>query len=91
VNIYVDEHIWPYRGMRMCHMMCEPGGEEGLHEMAEKLGLRKSWFQTRSSVPHYDVCKAKRAQAIKLGAVPCGREKTLELIKAHRQATQGQH
>jgi hypothetical protein len=43
---------------------------EELHEMAEKLGLRR-WFQN-TGTPHYDLCKSKRLKAIKLGAIPEG-------------------
>ena len=43
-----------------------------LHEFAGRLGLRRSWFQSRPGRPeldHYDVTGAKRQQALRLGAV----------------------
>lgn len=89
--VFVDEPVWPYRGMLMCHMMPEVGGEEELHKMAEALGLKRSWYQTKSTVPHYDICKTKRAAAIKLGAVACDRNKTVEIIRAHRAAKSALH
>ena len=46
---------------------------EELHEMADRLGLIRAWFQTKPGRPwrdHYDLTSARREQAIKLGAVP---------------------
>jgi hypothetical protein len=51
--------------MKMSHMTADT--LEELHAMAERLGLRK-WFQNKTT-PHYDLCKSKREEAIKLGAI----------------------
>lgn len=80
--VYVDEPVWPYGRMMMCHMMAD--SLEELHEMAEKLGVRK-WFQNKSAAPHYDICKSKRARAIELGAVEVNRKKTVEIIRFWRE------
>lgn len=40
--------------------------EEELHAFARRLGLRREWFQPRSS-PHYDVTPKKHARALLLG------------------------
>jgi hypothetical protein len=45
---------------------------EELHEMADRLGLMRSWFQTKPGRPwhdHYDLTSARREQAIRLGAI----------------------
>jgi hypothetical protein len=39
-----------------------------LHEMANKIGLKRSWFQDGSSHPHYDICLSKKQLAISFGA-----------------------
>lgn len=65
--VYVDDPMWVFRGMIMCHM--EADTIEELHEMADKLELRREWFQDHPRHPHYDLSKSKRAQALKLGAV----------------------
>src|SRR6476646_10485315 len=52
--------------------------QEELHEFAERLGLRRSYFQpgkprgdgSPSPHWHYDVTAGKRQQAIRLGAQP---------------------
>ena len=66
MSVYVDKYEAAYGRMKMSHMIADSLSE--LHEMAEKLGLRR-WFQDKSSMPHYDVCLSKRAEAISLGAI----------------------
>lgn len=60
--IYVDMPIHPYRRMMMCHMICED--LDHLHKVAQAIGIQRKWFQSKSSIPHYDICKSKRQQAI---------------------------
>lgn len=65
MSVYVDFPLWKFGRMVMCHMMADT--IEELHDMAERLGLRRAWFQNGKH-PHYDICKAKRAEAVRLGA-----------------------
>lgn len=81
MSVYVDNARIPYRGMRMCHMTADSIGE--LHEMATAIGLRRSWFQPKS-IPHYDVCLAKRAQAVRLGAIEETSRQTVARVRALR-------
>ena len=64
--VYVDDYRGRLGRMIMCHMMADT--VEELHEFAEKLGMKREWFQN-GSAPHYDVSLTRRALAIKLGAV----------------------
>jgi hypothetical protein len=44
---------------------------EELHDFAARLGLRRSWFQSKPGRPdhdHYDLTASKRALALELGA-----------------------
>lgn len=42
---------------------------EEMHEFAQRLGLKRSWFQVSSSgIPHYDITRSMRAKAVKMGA-----------------------
>jgi len=66
MTVYVDDVFIPYGRMKMCHMVAD--NEKELHEMADKIGMRRSWFQAGSK-PHYDVCKSKRVLAIEYGAI----------------------
>ena len=80
--VYVDKEANRFGRMIMCHMLADTLDE--LHAMAARLGLRRSWFQPKST-PHYDLSKTKRALAIQLGAIEIEREKTVELIRAWRE------
>lgn len=42
--------------------------EEELHEIADKIGLKRQWFQTGTIINHYDLVRSKRKMAIQLGA-----------------------
>ena len=74
--VYVDDVFIPYGRMKMCHMVADT--EEELHEMADKIGMRREWFQNGSH-PHYDVSKSRRKMAVENGAV----EITIRELVAH--------
>jgi hypothetical protein len=40
-----------------------------LHAFARRLGLQKSWFQSSSVYPHYDITVSVRNRALELGAL----------------------
>lgn len=67
----MDRAYLRFGRMRMCHMIADTLDQ--LHGMAWMLELKPEWFQGKASFPHYDVCKAKRDEAIKLGAIDCDR------------------
>ncbi len=78
MTIYVDdERIYPDHmvkgtarrwGKTWSHMWTD-GDEEELHLMAEKLGLKRSYYQDQHpELCHYDIIPAKRKRAILLGA-----------------------
>lgn len=71
--IYVDplnDWGWKLRGHKVssCHMFTDSLDLEELHTMAEKIGMKKEWFQTHKVVHHYDLTKSRRDLAISLGA-----------------------
>lgn len=82
--IYVDEAV-QYEGKRykMCHMLSDDSLEE-LHAMADKIGLKRSWFQRHSS-PHYDLTESKRALAISMGAVVTDSAGIVRIIRMWRE------
>lgn len=68
--VYVDSLIdYGWKLGPSCHLTADT--IEELHEMADKIGMKRSWFQTgkRDDLPHYDLVKSRRDKAIKLGAV----------------------
>lgn len=83
MSVYVDEGKYPLGRMKMCHMLADT--VEELHEMADKIGLKRKWFQNEEgSTPHYDICQAKRMIALQNGAIEADRRKVVELIRKHR-------
>ncbi|WP_322038528.1 MULTISPECIES: DUF4031 domain-containing protein [Burkholderia cepacia complex] len=65
--IYVDDERISWRGKQWCHLVADSLNE--LHDFAQQLGLRRSWFQERSIYPHYDVTVSVREKALMLGAL----------------------
>ena len=62
---------------------------EELHEFAGRLGLRREWFQTKPGRPendHYDLSRAGRERALRLGAVDERRAAGARRRQAIRQA-----
>jgi hypothetical protein len=82
--VYVDSQRAKFRRMVMCHMLAD--SLEELHAMADRIGMRRDWFQPRST-PHYDVSLSRRRLAVAFGAVEIGRERTVEIIRRWRNAS----
>ena len=78
--VYVDNFYAGYGRMIMCHMAADTIAE--LHEMADKIGVARKWFQLPNGRnPHYDICKSKRALAVQLGAIECGPQDIIPVVK----------
>ena len=82
MSVYVDEPKYKYGRMIMCHMIADT--LEELHEMADSIEVRRKWFQNDASWPHYDICKAKRAIAVKIGAIEVTSRELIGIIKQLR-------
>lgn len=68
-------------GSRWTHLTADTVGE--LHDLAQRIGMRRDWFQSKGSVPHYDVTPAYRRKAIKAGAVfKSARDQARERLRA---------
>ena len=83
MSVYVDPARWPWRGKLWAHLLADD--VEELHTFAQKLGLQRSWFQMKGGA-HYDVTAAKRAQALKLGALAVDSGNPDEYKRVLRQA-----
>ncbi|WP_193188873.1 DUF4031 domain-containing protein [Nisaea sediminum] len=81
--VYLDTARNRFRRMIMCHMIADTLDE--LHAMAERIGMRREWFQPRS-FPHYDVCLTRRAVAIKHGATVLERRDFVAAMQRIRAA-----
>ncbi|QXG47313.1 DUF4031 domain-containing protein [Pseudomonas viridiflava] len=69
--VYVDSEEILWRGKLWCHLAADTLDE--LHSFASRLGLRKSWFQSKG-YPHYDVTVSVRERALRMGAIDADRE-----------------
>lgn len=88
MSVYVDDLC--NRGWKLgwsCHLIADDEGE--LHAFALRIGLRRAWFQPRSS-PHYDLTVGRRADAVALGAVELDRRAFVDKIPAsHVEGSEG--
>lgn len=82
MSVYVDKAENGFGRMKMCHMIAD--SLEELHEMAEKIGMKKEWFQPKS-FPHYDVCKTRRKQAVELGAIEVTSRELVMVMRKFRE------
>lgn len=94
---YVDALVlWPkskkWRHGKACHLLVDAETPiEVLHQFAERIGMSRKWFQvSQTGVPHYDLTEKRRAVAIAKGAVEIDRQRTVEIMRAHRSKANGQ-
>ncbi|MGD9589659.1 MAG: DUF4031 domain-containing protein [Pyrinomonadaceae bacterium] len=65
--VYVDKlRDYGWRHGPSCHLIADSVDE--LIEFAESIGLRREWFQPKSS-PHFDLTAAGREIAVRHGAI----------------------
>jgi hypothetical protein len=86
MSVYVDKlRDWGWKLGPSCHLIAD--SNEELHEFAAKIGMKRSWFQKKSSGPHYDLSASKRADAVKWGAIELEDEPFHEILKRWRKET----
>jgi hypothetical protein len=69
-----------FRRMKMSHMMADTDDE--LHAMAQRIGLKREWFQG----DHYDVSITVRQKAVAAGAVEITLREMAQFAKMKREA-----
>lgn len=87
MGVYVDNMQIEWRGKKWCHLVAD--SIEELHLFADRLGLRRDWFQGSASYPHYDVTVNMRKKALNSGAmigtrrviIGCARRLKEELLR----------
>lgn len=80
MTVYVDDMQARYGRLVMCHMLADSEAE--LHEMADKIGVAQRWFQG----DHYDICLAKREEAVRLGAKEISKRQMVEVRRRFRES-----
>lgn len=94
MTVYVDplmSHGWRLYGrpVQNCHLFTD-GELEELHALARQIGMKRSWFQPKST-SHYDLTPSRRTAAIAAGAVEVNRRRAVEIWRARRVAEAQQH
>lgn len=84
--IYIDslKAYTPKKGWRWnssCHMFAD--SLEELHEFADKIGMKRTWFQD-TKLPHYDLTAKRRQLAVHLGAIEVDTAWVKQRLKAAR-------
>lgn len=69
-------------GQLLCHLVTD-GDLEELHAFAQRIGLRRGWFDAHS-IPHYDLTSGKREEAVRAGAFELA--STSDLLRLVRAA-----
>jgi len=64
-----------------CHMFADEADCLELHRMAQRIGLRREWFQKN----HYDLVPTKRAKAIALGAIELTESESVTIWRRQRE------
>lgn len=81
MSCYVDQPIFPFGRMMMCHLWADSLDE--LMAIVDRIGVDRKWIQGHpdlsfgkhrdASRVHFDIAKSKRALAIQAGAVETDR------------------
>lgn len=79
--VYIDNARIKYGRMVMCHMIADT--LEELHKMADKIGVKRKWFQGAPHFPHYDICLSMKELAIKHGAKEVSRRELWAVMKQY--------
>lgn len=79
MSVFVDNMRAPFGRMIMCHMVSRDLDE--LHEMADRIGVKRKWFQG----DHYDISLTKRRLAVEHGAKECTRREAAHIVMVFRK------
>lgn len=95
MTIYVDDAHIPAtvrrHKSRWSHLVTDSPDIEELHTFANRIGLKRAWFQEFTKVghlyrPHYDVTDGKRQEAILAGAVKIPMREMPDILRRAREA-----
>lgn len=64
------------------HLVCVPYTLENLHRMAQELGVKRSWFHSGASYPHYDIPK-QRIDEISARCTVVSPREILRIVKSN--------
>jgi hypothetical protein len=81
--VYVDNlRDYGWRHGPSCHLIAD--SVEELMEFAVRMGMRKEWFQAKST-PHFDLTADGRKLAVELGAIELDNRRLIGKIRELRK------
>jgi hypothetical protein len=84
--VYVDHASHAYGRMIMCHLLAD--STEELFAAADAIGVQRKWIQNAGTpAEHFDICQAKRALAVKAGAIEVTSRQLVQVIRGKRAAS----
>lgn len=72
-----------------CHMFARLADAEELHNVAARIGLKRSWFQGDKDGGHYDLTPRMRKAALKEGVAEIDFRGAVEIWRSNRNALRG--
>ena len=83
VAVYVDGlRDYGWRHGPSCHLIAD--SVEELIEFAESMGMRREWFQAKST-PHFDLTADGRTAAVSMGAIELNNRELVAKIRELRR------
>lgn len=87
MSVYVDPLLGhggsaTFRWKRSCRMYADT--EQELHKMADKIGCKRSWYQNKETLKHYDLVVSKRFLAVQNGAVEHSLREMVDFMRKQR-------
>ena len=80
MTVYVDDKQIPYGRMKMCHVGADT--REELLKMMKSLNIKPEHIQQEDTWrEHFDISQAKRAKAVKLGAVEVTSKQLINILR----------
>ena len=79
--VLIGKNKYKFGRMYLSHMASDSLAE--LHDIAEKLGVRKH-FQNKKGKPHYDICQSNKLKAIQLGAVEVSDKEIIKMFRSSK-------
>jgi len=69
VDVYTD----------LVHLVCQD--LDNLHKFAQRIGLKREWFQDHPKHPHYDLMGRMVNRAVKAGAIVVSSREIVTLLR----------
>lgn len=90
MTVYVDPLAswgWRLRGhqVQSCHLFSDTVELDALHDLAARIGMKRTWFQDKVTAPHYDLTPSRRALAVAAGAVEVDRRGAAAIWRMRRE------